>query len=40
MKRILFQGDSITDAGRNREDDNFLGSGYANMVAGWLTVEI
>ena len=35
---ILFQGDSITDAGRNREDSSFnnpriLGSGYA-LLAG------
>lgn len=32
---ILFQGDSITDAGRNREDPGSLGTGYALMVAGW-----
>ena len=25
---ILFQGDSITDAGRSREDSANLGSGY------------
>lgn len=35
---VLFQGDSITDAGRNKEDNSFnnaraLGSGYA-MLAG------
>lgn len=36
MKTILFQGDSITDCGRNREDDTSLGSGYAAMVAGAL----
>lgn len=38
---ILFQGDSITDAGRNRDiaDPNrpaALGSGYANLVASHL----
>ncbi|GGD78388.1 SGNH/GDSL hydrolase family protein [Paenibacillus nasutitermitis] len=33
---ILFQGDSITDCGRNREDGNDLGKGYALMVAGRL----
>ncbi|MEI6492451.1 MAG: SGNH/GDSL hydrolase family protein [Verrucomicrobiota bacterium] len=30
---ILFQGDSITDAGRNREDAAGLGGGYAMMAA-------
>lgn len=35
-KVILFQGDSITDAGRNRENDNEKGFGYASMVAGEL----
>lgn len=30
---VLFQGDSITDAGRNRENGEDLGSGYANLVA-------
>jgi acyl-CoA thioesterase I len=25
---VLFQGDSITDAGRNREDNFRLGQGY------------
>ncbi len=29
---VLFQGDSITDAGRNRFDPHALGSGYAMMV--------
>lgn len=31
-KRILFQGDSITDCGRNREDINGLGGGYPFLV--------
>ena len=31
-KRILFQGDSITDCGRNRNDFSSLGQGYANLV--------
>jgi lysophospholipase L1-like esterase len=40
---ILFQGDSITDAGRNKEDNSFnnpraLGSGYA-MLAGAAILE-
>lgn len=31
--RILFQGDSITDCGRNRSDPNSLGDGYAAITA-------
>ena len=34
--KILFQGDSITDTGRNREKDISLGSGYALFVSGSL----
>lgn len=34
---VLFQGDSITDAGRSREDDGDLGRGYAAMVAAWFS---
>lgn len=38
---ILFQGDSITDAGRKRDDESYnnpsiLGSGYAMLAAGEL----
>lgn len=33
---ILFQGDSITDAGRNRHDAAGLGGGYAMMAASLL----
>lgn len=33
---ILFQGDSITDCGRNREDGGDLGRGYTMMLAGML----
>lgn len=36
MKRILFQGDSITDCGRSKTDDSFKGNGYAAMVMGHL----
>jgi lysophospholipase L1-like esterase len=36
---ILFQGDSITDCGRSRENDAELGAGYARIVAGLLGVE-
>lgn len=31
-KLILFQGDSITDAGRNRENDRASGHGYARLT--------
>jgi lysophospholipase L1-like esterase len=34
---VLFQGDSITDAGRSRSDDSDLGQGYAAMVAAWFS---
>lgn len=39
MKRILFQGDSITDCARSREDDSFKGNGYAMMVMGELNCD-
>lgn len=31
--KILFQGDSITDAGRNREDSHDMGPGYPSFAA-------
>lgn len=34
MKKILFQGDSITDWYRLKDNDRILGSNYVNMVAG------
>lgn len=34
---VLFQGDSITDCGRSRENDEYLGAGYANMIAAWFS---
>lgn len=34
---VLFQGDSITDAGRSRENDSDLGHGYAAMTAAWFS---
>ena len=37
MKTILFQGDSITDAGRRGTDDVHLGLGYATLVKAELT---
>ncbi len=30
---VLFQGDSITDCGRDRDDENSLGSGYVKLIA-------
>jgi acyl-CoA thioesterase I len=34
---VLFQGDSITDDGRNRNDSVSLGGGYALMTAAWFS---
>jgi acyl-CoA thioesterase-1 len=34
---VLFQGDSITDAGRYRYESNHLGFGYAMMAAAWFS---
>ena len=31
--RILFQGDSITDAGRDRSNPHHLGNGYPKFAA-------
>ena len=39
MKKILFMGDSITDAGRNYEYDNFRGYGYATLVSASLGID-
>jgi len=39
MKRILFQGDSITDASRNRDIPFDLGKGYPNLVSAHLGFE-
>lgn len=41
---VLFQGDSITDAGRNRDrelpnDGSSFGGGYAFLAASWLLKE-
>jgi len=38
---VLFQGDSITDAGRNKRQElpnnaRSFGAGYANIIASWL----
>ena len=34
--RILFQGDSITDCGRDSNNDSVLGRGYAHLVSAYL----
>ncbi len=34
---ILFQGDSITDAGRKRNHNDSLGDGYVMLAAAWLS---
>lgn len=39
MKRILFQGDSITDAERNRSDFYSVGRGYASFVKGAMALD-
>ena len=39
MTRILFQGDSITDAGRDRNNDINPGTGYPAFVKGRLGVD-
>ncbi len=39
MKLILFQGDSITDNGRSREDESFLGNGYPTLLSSQLSYE-
>ncbi|MCX7918966.1 MAG: SGNH/GDSL hydrolase family protein [bacterium] len=33
---VLFQGDSITDAGRNRNESDSLGFGYVLFAASWF----
>ena len=39
MKTILFQGDSITDCDRNRNDPNSLANGYPRLVAADIGFE-
>ncbi|GGJ12174.1 lipase [Alicyclobacillus cellulosilyticus] len=36
---VLFQGDSITDCGRRRDQPDDLGFGYAALVAAWFTAR-
>ena len=39
MKRILFQGDSITDANRSRENEAWKGEGYPTLITAKLGFE-
>ncbi len=39
MTKILFQGDSITDAGRSRDYDSVIGTGYPLLVKASLGYE-
>lgn len=34
---VLFQGDSVTDCGRSRDNDGLLGGGYAGQIAARFT---
>ncbi|HEX7063434.1 MAG TPA: SGNH/GDSL hydrolase family protein [Bacillales bacterium] len=36
-EKVLFQGDSITDAGRDYGKGNHMGAGYAMMAAAWFS---
>ncbi|MBR7040627.1 MAG: hypothetical protein IKI24_02165, partial [Clostridia bacterium] len=40
MKRIVFQGDSITDAQRNRQHDEYPGNGYPTLIKARLGVDL
>ncbi len=33
---VLFQGDSVTDVGRNRQDQSDMGYGYPMMISSWF----
>ncbi|MBQ4085952.1 MAG: SGNH/GDSL hydrolase family protein [Clostridia bacterium] len=37
--KVVFQGDSITDVGRSRDNERLSGSGYATLVAARLGFE-
>lgn len=39
MKRVLFQGDSITDSWRDKENNMNLGTGYADLVSAQLGID-
>lgn len=33
---LVFQGDSVTDCGRSKDDDSYLGNGYVGLIAAEL----
>ena len=39
MKTFVFQGDSITDAGRDRGNNDYRGNGYPTLVAGRIGLD-
>lgn len=39
MKTIVFMGDSITDAGRLMDRNNYMGDGYVTMTAGRIAYD-
>ena len=39
MKTFVFQGDSITDAGRSRDNNDYRGNGYPTLVAGRIGMD-
>ncbi len=39
MKTFVFQGDSITDAGRDRNNFDYRGNGYPTLVAGRIGLD-
>ncbi|MBQ6937432.1 MAG: SGNH/GDSL hydrolase family protein [Clostridia bacterium] len=39
MKRFLFQGDSITDAMRNRDNEKSINTGYVHIVASQMLLK-
>ncbi|MDR2656669.1 MAG: SGNH/GDSL hydrolase family protein [Oscillospiraceae bacterium] len=37
---ILFQGDSVTDCGRSRQNDDYLGSGYPALIKAAMDAHV
>ena len=40
MKKILFQGDSVTDAWRDRENPADVDNGYVNLITSELEINV
>lgn len=36
---VLFQGDSVTDCGRNREKEDDMGFGYPLLISSWIQAK-